>query len=51
MKYSIITHCTYRDRNYEYVEAEFSTIKEARTFLKNHCYDTPTRTSYIRRNF
>lgn len=50
-KYSVIAHCSYRDREYEYVEGEFSTIKEAREFLKSHCYDTPTRSSYIRKNF
>lgn len=50
-KYSVIAHCMYRDREYEYEEASFDRIADARAFMRDKCYPTPTRTYSIKKNF
>lgn len=49
MKYQVIAQCSYRDRSYEYIKGEFSSIKAAREFLSKECYQTPSRSYAIRK--
>ena len=46
--YQVVARCDYRDRSTEYVCDEFPTKREALRYMKDECYDTPSRSHGIR---
>ena len=44
----VVAVCDYRDRHTEYVCAEFSRKADAKRYVKEECYDTPSRVHIIR---
>ena len=47
-RYKVVAVCDYRDRHTEYVCAEFSRKADAKRYVKEECYDTPSRVHIIR---
>ena len=46
--YQVVAKCDYRDRRTEYVCDEFRSKREALRYMKEECYDTPSRCHIIR---
>jgi hypothetical protein len=46
--YQVVAKCDYRDRSTEYVCDEFRSKREALRYMKEECYDTPSRCHIIR---
>lgn len=46
--YKVVAVCDYRDRHTEYVCAEFSRKADAKRYIKEERYDTPSRVHIIR---
>ena len=46
--YQVVAKCDYRDRSTEYVCDEFTSKREAMRYMKDECYDTPSRCHIIR---
>ena len=45
--YKVVANCSYRDRQTKYVCGEFSTLREARKYIKDNCQDSVSRSYYI----
>ena len=46
--YKVVAVCDYRDSHTEQVCAEFSRKADAKRYVKEKCYDTPSRVHIIR---
>ena len=46
--YQVVAKCDYRDRSTEYVCDEFTSKRDALRYMKDECYDTPSRCHIIR---
>lgn len=46
--YQVVAKCDYRDRSTEYVCDEFTSKRDALRYMKEECYDTPSRSHIIR---
>lgn len=46
--YQVVAKCDYRDRSTEYVCDEFTSKRDAMRYMKDECYDTPSRCHIIR---
>ena len=46
--YQVVAKCDYRDRSTEYVCGEFTSKRDALRYMKDECYDTPSRCHIIR---
>lgn len=51
MKYKVVAHVSYKNRSYTYVCEDNLSKREAKKYIAEKCYTTPTRTYTIEEHY